>query len=76
MIVQLCNARLVDPTHPLNGQVTNLHIQGDRLVSAEAVNQPIALRMDMHGCIAMAGAIDLHTHIGGGKLNLARMLMQ
>ena len=27
------------------------------------------------GCVVMAGGIDMHTHIGGGKVNLARMLM-
>ena len=31
--------------------------------------------IDARGCIAMAGGIDLHTHIGGGKVNLARLLM-
>ena len=28
----------------------------------------------MAGHVVMAGWIDLHTHIGGGKVNLARML--
>ncbi len=31
--------------------------------------------IDASGCIVMAGGIDLHTHIGGGKVNLARLLM-
>ncbi len=31
--------------------------------------------IDLDGAIVMAGGIDLHTHIGGGKVNLARMLM-
>lgn len=31
--------------------------------------------IDVQGCIVMAGAIDMHTHIGGGKVNLARMLL-
>ncbi|MCC6507897.1 MAG: formylmethanofuran dehydrogenase subunit A, partial [Pirellulaceae bacterium] len=34
------------------------------------------LTHDMSGALVMAGGIDLHTHIGGGKLNLARLLMQ
>lgn len=32
--------------------------------------------IDATGCIAMAGGIDLHTHIGGGKLTIARMLLR
>lgn len=31
--------------------------------------------IDCAGCVVMAGGVDLHTHIGGGKVTLARMLM-
>ena len=31
--------------------------------------------IDCCNSIMMAGGIDLHTHIGGGKTNIARMLM-
>lgn len=31
--------------------------------------------LDCRGCVIFAGGIDLHTHIGGGKVTLARMLM-
>ena len=31
--------------------------------------------IDASGCVVMAGGIDMHTHIGGGKVNLARMLL-
>ena len=31
--------------------------------------------IDASGCVVMAGGIDMHTHIGGGKVNLARLLM-
>ncbi len=37
--------------------------------------ETVTQRHDMNGAIVMAGGIDLHTHIGGGKVNLARMLM-
>ncbi len=32
--------------------------------------------VDMTGRMVLAGGIDIHTHIGGGKLNIARLLMQ
>ena len=41
------------------------------LAPGEAVTEEI----DIGGCIVMAGGIDMHTHIGGGKVNLARLLM-
>lgn len=31
--------------------------------------------LDCSGCVVMAGGIDLHTHIGGGKVTLGRQLM-
>ena len=30
---------------------------------------------DASGCIVMAGAIDIHSHIGGGNVNTARLLL-
>ena len=31
--------------------------------------------IDASGCVVMAGGIDIHTHIGGGKISIARMLL-
>lgn len=53
-------------------------IVDDRLVAVEQLGPGQiagALSVDLHGHILMAGGIDLHTHIGGGKLTIARMLM-
>ena len=30
---------------------------------------------DCTGCVVMAGAIDIHSHIGGGNVNTARLLL-
>jgi formylmethanofuran dehydrogenase subunit A len=46
-----------------------------RIVEAPAAGTRIDQTFDVSGMIAMAGAIDLHTHIGGGKVNLARALL-
>ena len=37
--------------------------------------ETIAREHDLSGRVVMAGAIDIHTHIGGGKMTLARMLL-
>ena len=37
--------------------------------------EPPATRFDAQGHLVMAGGIDLHSHIGGGKVNLARLLL-
>lgn len=88
MLIRFINAQLVDPTHPDNGSLVEITIEGDQIVDSKVMpGQAPGARasktktsktktIDMQGCLVMAGAIDLHTHIGGGKVNLARLLMQ
>ncbi|WP_404306712.1 formylmethanofuran dehydrogenase subunit A [Neorhodopirellula lusitana] len=51
-------------------------MRDDRLIEAPPKGTVADREYDASGCIAMAGSIDLHTHIGGGKLTLARMLLR
>ena len=72
--ILLRGARIVDPAHAGVPSPRDLGMRDGRIVepvAGEAWDEVI----DAGGCIAMAGGIDLHTHIGGGKVNLARMLM-
>lgn len=55
---------------------SDLYLCGGRIAAAPPPGTPIAKTIDATGHHALAGGIDLHTHIGGGKLNIARMLMQ
>ncbi|MGV3483063.1 MAG: formylmethanofuran dehydrogenase subunit A, partial [Planctomycetaceae bacterium] len=58
--------------------VRDVWIADEQIIAAEDVDQDKASSgqtIDVSGCILMAGGIDLHTHIGGGKLTIARMLM-
>lgn len=76
-MIELANAIIVDPLHPASGQRTSLYIQGDQFVAKP--NTPFDptcdQRIDLEGALVLAGGIDIHTHIGGGKVNLARLLM-
>lgn len=70
----LANATIHDPVHGRSGESADIHIVDGRIVAparADAQDR----RVDCSGLVLMAGAIDLHTHIGGGKVNIARMLM-
>lgn len=58
----------------------DLYVDGDRIVAPADNHQrerwdATAETIDCRGCLVMAGGIDLHTHIGGGKVTLARLLM-
>ncbi|MCW5664439.1 MAG: formylmethanofuran dehydrogenase subunit A [Piscinibacter sp.] len=60
---------------PIGGSgVRDLAVRDGRIVAPRA-GERYDREIDAAGCVVMAGGIDLHTHIGGGKVNLARLLM-
>jgi formylmethanofuran dehydrogenase subunit A len=65
--------RVVDPTNRVDA-VRDLVVRDGRIAAAQP-GEPVDQTIDASGCVVMAGGIDMHTHIGGGKVNLARMLM-
>lgn len=71
--MRLRGGRIVDPTQPADA-VRDLCVRDGRIASLDA-RDPVDLEIDATGCVVMAGGIDMHTHIGGGKVNLARLLM-
>ena len=75
--LQLRGGRVIDPTNGVDA-VFDLTVRDGRIVAPDLdqpANADIGQVIDIAGCIVMAGGIDLHTHIGGGKVNLARLLM-
>tara|TARA_R110002049_G_scaffold4601_5_gene32686 strand:+ start:957160 stop:958794 length:1635 start_codon:yes stop_codon:yes gene_type:complete len=74
MITRITGGRLVDPASGVDA-VAEVWVQGENIISppVDAVADRV---IDASGCVVMAGGIDLHTHIGGGKVTLARMLLQ
>lgn len=75
MRTEFRNARIVDPTHTANGKIASLWIEGDRVIDAPTNDLPADEVIDLKGALLLAGGIDIHTHIGGGKVNLARLLL-
>ncbi|MDQ0570934.1 formylmethanofuran dehydrogenase subunit A [Variovorax paradoxus] len=71
--LRLRGGRVIDPTNGCD-EVRDLYLRDGRMVDL-APNEVATEEIDLGGCIVMAGGIDMHTHIGGGKVNLARMLM-
>lgn len=78
MKVRITGGRLIDPATGTD-LVGDLWIDGDRIVEQAEFDGEHSVApesIDAGGCVVMAGGIDLHTHIGGGKVSIARMLMQ
>jgi len=73
MLTHIKGGEIVDP---VNGRVG----KGDLWIrDEEIVETPQSGRadrtFDASGCVVMAGAIDIHSHIGGGNVNTARLLL-
>ena len=75
MLTRLKGGRIYDPANSVNGEIRDLYLRDDRLVAAPADLGAADRVIDLSGRVVMAGAIDLHTHIGGGKVNIARMML-
>lgn len=75
MLTRLRAGSIYDPSQSLTGQVQDLWIRDQQIIAAEEATGNVDYEYDLTGHFVMAGGVDLHTHIGGGKVNLARMLL-
>ena len=75
MLTRLKGGRLYDPENGVDGEVRDLYIRSGRIVGAPADPAEANEVIDVSGRVVMAGAIDIHTHIGGGKVNIARAML-
>jgi formylmethanofuran dehydrogenase subunit A len=73
-LIRLKNGTVYDPANGVNGERRDIAFRDGRIVDAPA-NVPADHEYDATGMIVMAGGIDLHSHIGGGKVNLSRLLL-
>ncbi len=75
MLKKLTGGIVYDPANGVNGKQKDIYIKDGRIIKKPAKDAKIDKEYNIKGKVVMAGAIDLHTHIGGGKGNIARMLM-
>ena len=75
MLIKLSGGKVYDPAHQIDGKVMDIYIRDGRIVSRPRDDETIDQTYNLSGKVVMAGAIDMHTHIGGGKVNIARMML-
>jgi formylmethanofuran dehydrogenase subunit A len=75
VLTRLSGGKIFDPAHGADGVARDLFIEDGHIVADPGPQARIDRDYDLSGKVVMAGAIDLHTHIGGGKTNLARALL-
>ena len=74
MLIKLTGGKVYDPANKVSGEVRDIYVENGRIV-APRPNARADANYDVKGRVVMAGAIDPHTHIGGGKMTIARMLL-
>ncbi|KFI24082.1 formylmethanofuran dehydrogenase subunit A [Nitrosococcus oceani] len=75
MLIKLTGGTVYDPMHGINGEVRDIYIRDGRIINPPPGDMPIDQDYPLNNKIIMAGAIDIHSHIGGGNVNIARTLL-
>jgi len=65
-----------DPANGIDGERRDIFVEAGKIVSPTAGDRQGGwTSLDVNDMIVMAGGVDMHTHIGGGKVNIARTLL-
>ncbi|NJA06720.1 formylmethanofuran dehydrogenase subunit A [Methylococcaceae bacterium WWC4] len=75
MLIKLHNGAIYDPAQNLHGQIGDLFIRDGIIVADPGPDARFDAVYDATGQIVMAGGIDIHSHIAGGNVNTARLLL-
>ena len=73
MVTRLHGAVCIDGVSKT--EVRDLFLDGETIGSESATDTRVDSDYKLDNHIVVAGGIDLHTHIGGGKVNIARLLL-
>src|SRR4029077_13462994 len=74
MLTRIKGAHIVDPANRRD-EIGDLWIRDDTIVAAPHDGAQPDETVDANGLIAMAGGIDIHSHIAGANVNTARLML-
>ncbi|MGH8583421.1 MAG: formylmethanofuran dehydrogenase subunit A [Gammaproteobacteria bacterium] len=69
--LRIINGRVYDPVNGVDGAVREVCIENGKIVASVPEG---TRRVDAQGMVVMPGGVDIHCHIAGPKVNLARKL--
>lgn len=69
--LRIHGGRVYDPKNGVDGAVADVCVEDGRIVASLPADAP---RYDASGLVVMPGAVDIHSHVAGPKVNLARRL--
>ncbi len=67
--IRIKNGKVYDPINDVDGEIKDICIQDGKIVASVPSDCPC---IDAHGMVVMPGGVDIHCHIAGHKVNLAR----
>jgi formylmethanofuran dehydrogenase subunit A len=72
---KIAGGRVYDPRNGLHGEVRDIWIEGSKIVAEPTDANVRATRvLDAAGLVVMPGGVDMHCHIAGPKVNMARKM--
>ncbi|MBT7953294.1 MAG: formylmethanofuran dehydrogenase subunit A [Gammaproteobacteria bacterium] len=69
--IRISNGKVYDPSNNVDGQIQDICIENGKIVETVPAD---ARKIDASGMVIMPGGVDIHCHIAGPKVNLARKL--
>jgi formylmethanofuran dehydrogenase subunit A len=73
--LRISGGTVYDPANGIDGQVRDVWIEDDKIVAAPTdPNVRPDRTLDASGLIVMPGGVDMHCHIAGPKVNMARKM--
>jgi formylmethanofuran dehydrogenase subunit A len=73
-LIQLAQGSVYDPRNGIDGEVADLWIRDGRIVADPGSGVSADRVYDCRGLVVMPGGVDMHAHIAGPKVNVARKL--
>ena len=73
MLIRLAGATLYDPANGIDGVIRDLWIEAGKIIAPPQDRLP-ERTYDLSGLVVMPGGVDMHAHIAGPKVNLARKM--
>lgn len=74
MLIKFTGGKIYDPENGIDGSVRDIFVKDGRIVTP-GLSETVGQEYNLSGKVVMAGGIDPHSHIGGGKVTIARMLL-
>ena len=75
MLTRLMGGSIYDPTQSMENVIADVYIRDGVFVKPPVSLSEVDITVDVSGQIVMAGAVVIHSHIAGGNVNNARLLL-